>query len=342
MSFRETGFGPGNISDLAVYTRAEYIQNNLVDIVSGKSNMVKFFAKSDVNSAFRERMNLAPREMPFLEGPQIEVPILDNLGSIEFIHGASTLNTTAPRNSTLARYEWKEMVGPAMALTRRDILLNQGSRTQIMNLARLQADNSMKAVIEDLETHLGGSASGYEILGFQDLVEDSPTSTIGEINRTTTAQWQNYADATAIANFATNDAGFKAAETMYTAIRRGMEKPDVWFTTPDIQRFWTQYLVIKGTWNTFENSAIEADIGRDVPWYHGAPIVASDGVAANHLYGLNTQTIFLTFMQGQQFVETGTVRAFNSLQTVNWIYAMLAFIITNPARNGVITDIQDY
>lgn len=340
MAFRESGFGPGNISDLAVYTRAKYIQDTLIDVISAKSNLAKFFADTDVNAEFRQRMGLRPRETPFLVGPQIEVPLLFKHDGIQWINGASTLDTNTVSTSTLARFEWKEMVGPPMGLTRRDILLNADNETQIMNITRTQADNAMKATVEGLETNMGGTATGFELLGLQDLVEDSPTSTIGGIARTNTF-WKNQVVTDAIPSFAGSDAGFIAAEELYTLVRRGVEKPDVWFTTPDIQRFWTQYLVTQGTWNTFENNGTEADIGREDPWFHGSPLVASDGIAAKHLYALNTNTIFLAMKPGQKFVETGAVRAFDSLQQINWIYAMLAFIITQPQQNGVVTDIQD-
>lgn len=342
MAFRESGWGPGNISDLAVETRDKYIENKLIDVISGESNLAKFLTVSDVNSEFRERMGLRPRKSPFVVGPQITVPLMYNLGGIQWINGASLLNTNTGQNLTAARFEWKEMVGPPMGLSRRDILLNGDSETKIFDLVETQMEAAIVAVIEGLEQDLGGTAAGFEILGLQDLIEDSPTSVIGSIDRSTNAFWQNYADAAAMASFGTNDAGFIAAETMHRAVKRGQQKPDVWFTTSDIQGYWTTYLVTNGTWNTFENSNKAQDLGiiDDGPWFHKAPVVASEGIAAKHLYAVNSDTCHLVFKPNQKFVETGNVRAFDSLQQINWIYAMLAFIITNPKRNGVITDIQ--
>jgi len=342
MPMRETGYGPGNISDLAVQTRDRYIENNLVDVISGESNLAKFLTVSDVNSEYRQRMGLRPRKHPYIPGPDLQVPLMYQLGSNQWINGASLLNTNTPSNLTAARFQWKEMVGPPMGLSRRDILLNGDSETKIFDLVETQMEASITAVIEGLEQDLAGSASGFEILGLQDLIEDSPTSTIGQIPRATNAFWRNYADATAYASFGTGNAGFRALETMYQSVKRGMEQPDVYFTTSAIQRYWTDYLVTNGTWNTFDNSPQAQDLGiiHDGPWFHKAPVVASEGIAAKHVYAINTNTCFLVFKPGQKFVETGNVRAFDSLQQINWIYAMLAFIITNPKRNGVITDIQ--
>lgn len=342
MSWEQGAVGPANYDTLATFTTARYIQDNLEDQISARNTMAKFFAVNDTNARFRERMGMRPRRRPFHEGQQIEVPLRYALGDIQWIYGSSPLNTARHEYASIGKYEWKEAVSPPMTCDRRMKNINSGNVTKLMDLVRMDAEQSMISMIEGLETDMGGSATGFKVLGIQDLIEDSPTSTVGGINRTTYSWWQNYADTTAIDNFGTGHAGYEAMETAWSNTERGVEKCDVIFTTNAVQRYFKQYLVENSDWNLWENDEMAADIGRGVPFFHGAPVIQSSGIAAKHMYFCNTDMIFLVMMGGQDFVETGVVRAVNTLSQVNFIYAMLAFIITNPQRNGVITDIQAF
>ena len=342
MSFRETGFGPSGIITEAVLTRSKYIQDNFEDLVSTKSNLAKFFLMNDHNSRFREKIGRGPRKRPFFVGPQIEVPLKHALGSIQWLFGNSPLNTSRFEYGTLAKYEWKEVVSPPMTISRRQKAVNRGNDTRLMDIMRTDMEAAIDSTIEGLETQMAGTAITFSILGLQNLVEDSPTSAVGGIDRSAFSFWRNYSDTTAIAAFGTGNAGYRAMETAWTNTERGNEVPDVIFTTPDIQRFFKQYLTENGTWNFWEHPDVNKDLGITTPWFHGAPVAQSRGIAASHMYFLNTDTIFLVMMEGEDFVETGVVAGYGRLEEVNYIYAMMSFIITNPPRNGVITSITGY
>ena len=335
-------WGPANVATEPVLARSRYIQDNFEDVVSTKSNVIKFFLMNDHNAAFRERIGATPRKKPFFTGPQIEVPLKYALGSIQWIYGNSPLNTTRYEYGTLAKYDWKEVVSPPMTLSHRQIALNKGNQTRIMDIVRTDAELAMDSMIEGLETAICGSASGYSILGLQNLVEDSPTSTVGGVSRSTYSFWRNYAYTSAIANFGSSNAGYRAMEQTWSNVERGTEVTDVIFTTADVQRYFKQYLVENGTWNTFENPAMKRELGMSVPYFHGAPVGQSSGIATGKMYFLNTNTIFLVMMEGEDFIETGVVKGYGKLEQVNYIYAMMSFICTNPARNGVITTISAY
>jgi hypothetical protein len=342
MSYHLGNWGPANIQTEVVLARSRYIQDNFEDVISTQSNLAKFFLMNDRNAQFREAIGRTPRKKPFFTGPQIEVPLKYALGNIQWIYGNTPLNTTRYEYATLGKYEWKEVVSPPMTLSRRQLTLNRGSQTRIMDIVRTDMEAAMDSVVEGLETAMAGSAAGFSILGLQNLVEDSPTSTIGGIDRSTYSFFRNQVDTTAIGNFGSSNAGYRAMEAMWSLTERGSETCDVIFTTSDIQRYFKQYLVENGTWNTFEHPDMGKDLGITVPWFHGAPVAQSAGIAANHMYFLNTDTIFLVMYEGEDFVETGAVQGYGKLEEVNYIYAMMSFITTNPARNGVITSITGY
>jgi len=343
-SFQTGNVGPGNFSTLQTLTTAKYLQENLFDNISSRSTLAKFFADSDVNDKFREQLGMRPRRRPFHSGQQIEVPVRYQLGTSKWINGSTPLDTARHEYATIGKYQWKEFVSPPVSLNRRIKAINAGNETKILDVMLADTEQSMISMIEDLETAMGGTnaSDSNQVLGLRNLVEDSSTSTIGGINRTTNSFWQNQTFTTTIANFGTSFAGFRAMEELWQDVERGAQVPDVIFTTKDIQRYYRQFLVENGTWNTFEHPERSSDLGRGTPWFHGAPVVQTTGVAAEHMYMLNTDTIFLTFMEGQDFVETGMVQEFGSFNQVSYIYLMAAFLVTEPARNGVITDIDAY
>jgi hypothetical protein len=319
--------GANSYNNLLTTSAAEYVKKTFADAITTHTVYIRLLLDEDLRG--RAQMNPRPvgPSRVNMDGESIEAPIEYALGTSQRINGDTTLSTTGREFLTKAVYEWKEYVSPPIVQTKRERNLNAGTGREF-NLLQAKIDNSMKSLLEDMETDMFGSSTGNYMHGLQLLAEDSPSSTVGQIDSSTYTWWQNQNYTTAVGTFGTSQAGFEAFRDIYDDLVRGSDKPDLMVTTQTIHGYWRRFASASGTFNILENRSL-VDMVPDAVNFLNCPIIWSSACAASHAYAINTRYDIMCVKPNQDMVLVGEARQFDSLKYANWVYIMANHITTN-------------
>ena len=333
--------GANSYNNLLTTSVAQYVKKTFADAITTHTVYIRLLLDEDLRG--RAMMNPRPAgpSRVNMDGESIEAPVEYALGTSQRINGDTQLNSTGREFLTKAVYEWKEMVSPPIVQTLRERNLNSGSGREF-NLLQAKIDNSMKSLLENMETDMFGSSTGNYMHGLRLLAEDSPSSTVGQINSTTYSWWQNQNYSTQVSNFGTSNAGFVAFQDAYDDLVRGSDKPDLFVMTQDILGYWRRYAHANGTYNILENKAI-VDVVPDSINFLNAPCIWSSACPSEHAYAINTRYDIMAVKPNQAFVHLDEVREVDRLKFASWIYIMANHITTNRKyAYSVITNIDAY
>ena len=238
----------------------------------------------------------------------------------------------------VAYYPWRYLVDSIVRFFV-DEQQNRG-KARIINLMNSKIDTAQDTLVEELETRLFGSASGLEMLGLLDLVQDDPTSvqSIGNIPQSTNSWWRNQ-QINMTGNPFTND-GVKAMRQLLNSCvnNMGMDRPNIIVSG-------------EGPYEYYEEEGLErmrivnkmmADVGFTSVEFKGIPMVWSPYCDSTRMYFLNTKFINFIYDPGFMFEMTDWKMIPNQVNDRAAQIITACNFITNRRRcHGVLHHIPD-
>lgn len=249
--------------------------------------------------------------------------------------GYDTLNVGAVDVLSAAEYAWRQ-VAVNVAASGLEIRTNSGSN-RIINFVKAKLKNAQRSMANGLSGDLysDGTATN-QIGGIQAIVADAGTGTVGGINSSTFAFWQN----------SVRDASDQSVTVSAATIEAGMMLP-LWLQTtrgndtPDI-------IVMSGDWFTFyENS--QSSLKRYAPSddakggmismkYKTADVFfdsTASGIPTSHMYFLNTDFLELVVHQDANMEIMPELRSVNQDAIVIPILFQGNLVCSNRSLQGV-------
>jgi len=247
-----------------------------------------------------------------------------------------TLNIQASDVISAAEYQWRQIAINVVS-SGRELRINSGE-SKIVKLAKAKMKNALRTFNNNFSSDLysDGTASN-QINGLQALVADAGTGTVGGINSTNFAFWQNQIfdlsdesvtiSATTIEN--------SAMLPLYLDLSRGPDdEPDLIVADNNYYKFFEESQTSLKRYS----SSKSADGGFATLKYKGADVVydGGSGIPANRMYMLNTQYIGLCVHRDADLEIMDEQRPINQDGVVVPIIWMGNMTISNRNQQGVI------
>ena len=249
--------------------------------------------------------------------------------------GFDTLNISAQDVISAAEFPWRQ-VAVNVAASGLEIRTNSGSN-RIINFVKAKIKNAQRSMSNGLSTdfYSDGTAAN-QMNGLQALIADAGTGTVGGINSSTFAFWQNQV----------RDASDNSITTSASTIEAGLMLP-LWLQctrgndTPDLIVMDSNYF------SYYENSqsslkryapADEGKGGMISMKYKTADVFfdsSASGVPANHMYFVNTDFMELVAHQDAWMDIMPELQSVNQDAIVIPILAQANLVCSNRARQGV-------
>ena len=218
---------------------------------------------------------------------------------------------------------------------------NSGEHKVFDHLSYLDK-NATSSLLKAINEDLAGAQSGKTILGFQDIISDDGTGTVGGINTTNTANWKNKFDAT------TTDFLTQTKTNIFDGIRRWMSvmdkcrieggRPSHILTTYSIVRAYREALSSQGYART-STEKVRGIGGQMNPPFYDAEVVADNDIKSLASYFLDKRHIKLNVLKSANFTTTPFVTLQSNGQLAQLAYKVAGVQLTtdNRRRSGVAT-----
>lgn len=268
-------------------------------------------------------------------GERIIVPLLYERNSTAQSYSAyQQLDVTPQEGISAAEYTWRQY-SVTLTISGREERQNMGDKRVInlLDAKTTQSELSLKRVMDiDLFSTNGDSSTG--MYGLQQLVDISPsTDTVGNINRATETWWRNNST-TSVGSFAAN--GLDNMRTMYnTCSNEGQDNIDIMMTTQTVLEYYEKILQPQ---ERFTDNKL-ADGGFTNLKFKDKPLVFDSNCTAGYIYFLNTNYLELVVHSSADMQTTEFVKPANQDARTAQIYWMGNLVMSNAARQGVLSGI---
>lgn len=247
-----------------------------------------------------------------------------------------SLNIAASDVISSAEYQWRQIAINVVA-SGREMRINSGD-AKIINLAKARMKNAIRTFNNNFSSDLYSAGSlSNQINGLQALVADTNTNTVGGIDASTWAFWQNTVfdlSDNSVTLSATTIEG-SAMLPLWLQLDRG---PD---DCPDL------IVMDNNHYQFFENSQVsikrytsseKADAGFVSLKYKNADVIydGNSGIPANHTYMLNTDYLKLCVHKDADLTEMDEQRPVNQDGVVIPLLWMGNLVCSNRKQQGVI------
>jgi hypothetical protein len=229
--------------------------------------------------------------------------------TVQWYSGAEPLDTSPTDTFTYAEFNYKQLAGNVV-INGLEQIQNSGKEA-VHNLLRSRIRNLERSLKNTVATALyadGTGSSSKEIGGLQLLVSDAGTGTVGGIVSSTWSFWQNYkydfSDNSVTAGVTTMQ---HAMNTAFVNITRGADKPDMWVGDTIYYLYYLESLTAN---QRFVDEKM-AQSGFMNVMFMSAPCFFDDQAPASHMYGLNTDYLYLRPAKGREFVPLGEKSSIN-------------------------------
>ena len=263
-------------------------------------------------------------------------------GNFQWYSGYETINVTPADVMTAAEYDWKQAAGTVSI---------SGLEKDVQNVGKEQAINLLEARIKNAEKTLknqitvsiygdGTGTSGKELDGLKKLVADTPTTqTVGGISRVNYSWWRNQTydattDGTAAAD-ATNIQ--KYMNEVFLRCSRGNDKTNLIIADKNYYKlYWNSLQAIQRV--TREDRAGAGF--EEMTFAKNVPVVYEDstGIAANHMYFLNTDYLFFRYAENRNFTPMEKRSPINQDAEVHMILFAGNLTASNCSLQGILKD----
>jgi hypothetical protein len=247
-----------------------------------------------------------------------------------------TLNISASDVISSAEYQWRQIAINVVA-SGREMRINSGD-SMILKLAKAKMKNAIRTFNNNFSSDLYSNGSlSNQINGLQAIVADTGTGTVGGIDASTWAFWQNK-----VFDLSVNGVTISATTIegsvmlpLFLSLDRG---PD---DQPDLIVMDNVY------YQFFENSQVSfkqytnkntADAGMVSLKYKGADVLydGNSGIPANRIYMLNTEYLKLSVHKDADLTEVSEQRPVNQDGSVVPVLWMGNLVCSNRAQQGVV------
>lgn len=256
--------------------------------------------------------------------------------------GYEQLNIQPSDVFTAAEFDWKQGA-VAVSISGLEQLQNSGSE-RVIDLLESRVKNAERTMQNNMSADFysdGTADGGKQIGGLQSLVADTPTNTVGGINRSTWTFWKNYSfDATTDGTAAATSSNIQSyMNRVWLAITRGTDRPDLIIADNTYYRlYWESLQAIQRVTSTDMAEAgfsslkfMDADVVFDGGYGGNAP--------SNHMYFLNTNYIFWRPHKDRNMVPLDPDRfSVNQDAMVKLIAFAGNMTISNSFLQGVLKD----
>jgi hypothetical protein len=260
-------------------------------------------------------------------------------GTYQRYSGFDTLNISQSDVLTAAEYQWRQIAINVVS-SGRDLRINKGD-SRIINLAKARLKNALRTFKNNFSVDLYSDGTlPNQINGLQALVSDAGTGTVGGIDSSTWAFWQNQVQSAA-APIQGGGAITPSATTieslmlpLWLAQVRGDDKPDLIVADNNYYTFYEQsQLSIKRYVNEEKVSG-----GFLALKYKNADVIfdGGSGIPANHMYFLNTDYLELVVHPDADMTIEPEMRPYNQDGVVIPILWMGNLVCSNRALQGVL------
>jgi hypothetical protein len=272
-------------------------------------------------------------------GKEIKENLLYGQNTAEWFDGYDTLNTDAVDGITAVYYPRRYIAVPiTIAMTEEKE--NQAPH-QVKSLLSSKTMQSMSTIRDTINAAMFSAAAGKSMLGFQDIIADSPTTgTVGGINRANESWWRNQTQS--IGDFdaasAPSYTGLKSLQTLYNNSSEGNIQPDGIAMT--LTTYGEYQNILSGT----GYARIEQTMGKGVGtankiMFNNAPVWYDRDCPSGKLYCFNSKFIKLAIERSLNFAKTPFKEPANQLAKVAFIVVGIQLCTNNPRRLGVGTAI---
>ena len=223
------------------------------------------------------------------------------------------------------------------------ISLTEETEQDGKKLINAKQKQSMMTVRDSVSAAMFGSAGSKEMLGFQDIIADSPTTgTVGGLDRALITGWRNQVDTTGTVFLTQTSAnvfnGWDLVTQVYNNCSSGNDSPDMMVTPLDIMSDIETSRMGQGYTTLVDGSSSTNRLGSlDDPRYKKAVIFADRDTLADHIYFLNTKYISLRIMKNLNFAKTPFNSPTDQHAKVGHVVFGGQLTTNNPRRLGVIT-----
>jgi hypothetical protein len=293
-----------NISEILTTTIANY-SGEIAD------NVTK-------NNAILRQLSKRGNIKTFDGGTEIyqELQYAEN-GTATWYSGFDTVSITPQDVLTTANYTIKQC---AVAVTVSGLQMAQNmGKERIHDFVKAKVKNAQSTLSNLVAEGMYSDGTGFggkTLGGLQLLVADTPTNTVGGINRANYTFWKNYSfDATTDGGAAASATNIESyMNTVYLNVSRGTDKPDIILADNNYYNFFQASLqAIQRI-----SDADTANAGFMNLLYHGTPVIFDGGKGGfcptNHMYFLNTDYLFFRPHSQFNFVELGPDERYSTNQ----------------------------
>lgn len=301
----------------------------------------KEFADNVSNSnALLARLNAKGNVKPVSGGNVIleELKYAEN-STFQFYTGYEVLDISPSDVFTAAEFDWKQS-SVNVSASGLEIEVQNTGKEKVIPLLEKRIQNAKKTAANNMSTSVysdGTGSAGKELDGLQSLVADDPTTgTVGGIDRAGTGNsfWQNQTSGN-VANIDTNSDTLRTEmQAMWLECSRGTDTTDLIVTDQTLYSvFWDSLTDIQRI-----ASDREATAGFESLKYVTADVIydGDSGIAANHMYFLNTDYIYLRPHSTRNWVPMDRKSSVNQDALIVPLVWAGNLTCSNCARQGVV------
>jgi hypothetical protein len=314
-----------------VTTTLRYTGNEVADNVSN-------------HNAFLNRLKRNNNIKSIDGGYEIQMPLeyAEN-GTYQRYAGYEELNTQASDVLTSAKYDWQQ-VALHVTASGREIRMNSG-RSAMKNLVKARVKNAKHTAANNMSVDVySDGTETNQIGGLANLIQTDGNGTVGGIDASAHAFWQNQFRELTGTNIAAtpstaNAATFKAnMNSMSLLTTRGNDKTDLIILSHD---FYQLYELGEQQLQRYADSEL-AKAGFETLKYKSADVIFDDNTnfatTAEKGYFLNTDYLYMVQHKQAQWTQDDEKKPVNQDAVVIPMYWMGNLVCTNRARQGVLFD----
>ena len=274
-------------------------------------------------------------------GKEIQVILESSAGTAETFDGYDPLSKSPVDPFESAFYKRRYYAVP-IVLDDTTNWENSGEE-QVFDLLDALGNNAMNSLLKAINEDLLSAQSGKTMLGYQDIIADAGTGTVGGINSSTSTFWQNQKYTTSKTFTDQNNNvfdGMLAWNTIMDDCRKQGGRNNAIVTTYSIAAAYRTAIASTGYAET-SLSNLKGVSGPEFPSYMGAQVVADNDCAALHSYMVDTDSIKLRVMKQANFKKTPFVslQSNGQLAQLSYMVAGVQLCTNNRRRSGVATAI---
>lgn len=265
-------------------------------------------------------------------------------GTYQRYTGYDSLNTAASDVLTSAKYEFKQ-VALHVTASGREIRMNASSKERMINLVDARKKNALRTAANNfsVDVYSDGTLSN-QVGGLANIIQTDGNGTVGGINSSTYAFWNNQFKEMTGTNIAATPSVANAVtmmgdmNTLWLSLNRGADKPDVIVMSHD---FYSLYEVGQQDKQRYADSDL-AKAGFQTLKYKTADVVFDDNTnfstTAEKAYFCNTDYLKICQHKNASWTPDEEKKPTNQDAIVIPLYWMGNMVCTQRSLQGVLFD----